>query len=255
MKMSGDSSLGEYHMATERARLLLVDDSAVLRRLAAVTLTSIGIYEVDEARDAFEALELMLANDYGAILTDYYMPGIDGIEFVRRLRRLDQWSRTPVVMISTERDPYVEREAKDAGVDDFIIKPFEPGRMREVLDRLLEHETRTPYSVDAQALLDSMPYPAMVLDRNHSVVLGNTAFWTQTGSGMDDTGVRCTEAMHGSGHAPANCPLTAAVASGMPVEEEIVGNGAKTRVSVYPMSLLDDQGQPLYLHLARPLHS
>lgn len=240
-------------MTTGKTRVLLVDDSAVLRRLAAVTLTSIGIYEVDEARDAFEALELMLTNDYGAILTDYYMPGIDGIEFVRRLRRLDEWNHTPVVMISTERDPYVEREARDAGVDDFIIKPFEPGHMREVLDRLIERTARAPFVVDAQTVLDSMPYPAMVLDRNHNVVLGNAAFWTETGAGMDDTGVVCATTMHASGHAPENCPLTAVVASGEPVEDEVIENGKRMRVSVYPMALLDDDGQPLYLHIARPI--
>lgn len=240
-------------MSREKTRILLVDDSAVLRRLAAVTLSSLGSYEVDEARDAFEALELMLNNTYAAILTDYYMPGIDGIEFVRRVRRMDLWKKTPIIMISTERDPYVEREARDAGVDDFIVKPFEPGIMREVLDRLLEAAVeRVAFDIDSQNLLDSIPYPAMVLDRNHNVLLGNSAFWRETGAGMSDIGVVCVSAMHANGRPPANCPLTAAVATGAPVEDVVEESGKRLLVSVYPMALVDDAGQPLYLHLTRP---
>lgn len=242
-------------MAATRTRVLLVDDSAVLRRLAAVTLTSLGSFEVDEARDAFEALELMLTNDYSAILTDYYMPGIDGVEFVRRVRRIDKWTHTPIVMITTEHDPYIDREAREAGVDDFILKPFEPGLMREALDRLLEKAmvARTPCHIDVQSLLDSMPYPVMVLDRNHNVVLGNRSFWKQAGAGMDDAGVVCAVTMHANGRPPSHCPLTAAVATGAPVEDEVVENGERLLVSVYPMSLTDEAGEPLYLHLTRPL--
>lgn len=242
-------------MRADKTRVLLVDDSAVLRRLAAVTLTSLGLYEVDEARDAFEALELMLTNDYGAILTDYYMPGIDGIEFVRRLRRMDQWSHTPVIMISTERDPYVERVAKDAGVDDFLVKPFEPGLMRECLGRLIRKVSGQGSSraIDAQSVIDSMPYPAMVLDSHHNVVLGNSAFWRETGAGMDDRGVVCTHVMHPDSEMPAGCPLAEAVRTGTVAEAEIRQNGNSTLVSVYPLDLMGEDGESLFLHLARPL--
>lgn len=221
-----------------------------------MTLTSLGLYEVDEARDAFEALESMLRNDYAAILTDYYMPGIDGIEFVRRLRRMDQWSKTPVIMISTERDPYVEREAKAAGVDDFIVKPFEPGLMRDVLNRLLgtQHaELPGAYVIDAQSVLDSIPYPAMVLDRHHAVILGNSAFWTHTGAGLHDQGVACSTAMHASGHAPMNCPLEEAVRTGAMAESVVTDGDSRLIASVFPMGLLDDDGHPLYLHTTRPI--
>lgn len=242
-------------MRTDKTRVLLVDDSAVLRRLAAVTLTSLGLYDVDEARDAFEALELMLTNDYGAILTDYYMPGIDGIEFVRRVRRMDQWSHTPVVMISTERDPYVERVAKDAGVDDFLVKPFEPGLMREVLGRLIGRASAqgTTLTIDAQSIIDSMPYPVMVLDERHNVILGNSAFWRETGAGMDDRGIVCTDVMHADGTMPVGCPLAEAVRTGAAAETVIGENGSATLVSVYPMDLMGSAGEPLFLHIARPL--
>lgn len=243
-------------MVTPKTRILLVDDSAVLRRLATVTLTSIGLYDVDEARDAFEALELMLSNDYAAILTDYYMPGIDGIEFVRRLRRMDEWGSTPVIMISTERDPYVEREAKSAGVDDFIVKPFEPGHMREVLDRLLDSrgdEQSGQFVIDAQSILDSMPYPSMVLDRHHAVILGNAAFWKQTGAGIHDHGVLCSTAMHAGGHAPDNCPLDQAVKTGEVSESRVVEGDNTLLVTVFPMTLSTGERDEFYLHIARPL--
>lgn len=240
-------------MGASKTRVLLVDDSAVLRRLAVVTLASLGVYEVDEAREAFQALELMRDRDYGVIVTDYYMPGIDGIEFVRQVRRMEKWSRTPVVMITTERDPYVEREARDAGVDAVIVKPFEPAQIKETLDRLLARDEQARALIDAQSLLDALPHPAMVLDRRHTVLLANEAFWRWTGSGVSDTALRCACAMHPDGEAPHACPLTAAIATGTAVEEVVETVFGRLVVAVYPMPIADGEGWPLYLHLTRPV--
>lgn len=239
-------------MAATKTRVLLVDDSAVLRRLAVVTLSSLGVYEVDEAREASQALELMRQRDYGVIVTDYYMPGIDGIEFVRRVRRMEKWSRTPVIMITTERDPYVEREARDAGVDDVIVKPFEPAQIKETLDRLLARTERPRALIDAQSVLDALPHPAMVVDWKHNVLLANEVFWQRTGSGVSDTALQCACTMHAEGEPPSNCPLTAAVATGAAVEEVVETVFGRVVVSVYPMPLTDGDGWPLYLHFARP---
>lgn len=241
---------------SDRVRtVLLVDDSDVLRRLAAVTLTSLGSYEVDQASDAVEALALMLDKDYDVVITDYYMPGLDGIEFVRRIRRKPECERLPVVMVTTERDSFVEQEARAAGVDEFVLKPFDPLTIREVLERLVQ-ATKAPaisLRIDAQSLLDAIPYPAMVLDRYHNVILGNASFWRHTGAGIGDAGVSCVQAMHATGSSPLNCPLIEAVRTGAAAEEDVIEGDARLRVTVYPMNLYDDEGNCLYLHIARPV--
>ncbi len=242
-------------MSSRSCTILLVDDSEVLRRLAAVTLTSIGDYEVDQARDAAEALALMLDKEYDVVITDYYMPGLDGIEFVRRIRRNAENERVPVIMITTERDPFVEEEARAAGVDEFVTKPFDPLTIRELLERLVQAAKAPAMSlrIDAQSLLDAIPYPAMVLDRHRNVILGNQAFWRQTGAGIADVGVNCAHAMHASAAAPLDCPLVEAVRTGAAAEHDIIEGGVRYRVTVFPMDLYDDGGHCLYLHIARPV--
>ncbi|MDZ4169060.1 MAG: response regulator [Coriobacteriia bacterium] len=242
-------------MENNHFSILVVDDSEVLRRLAAVTLTSLGNYEVDQACDAAEALECLIDKDYDVIITDYYMPGMDGIEFIRRVRRRSGCERLPILMVTTERDPFIEEEARAAGADEFLTKPFEPLVIRETLDRVLQAAKAPAMSlrIDAQSLLDSLPYAAMVLDRHHNVILGNGVFWRSAGGGIDDAGVNCARAMHEAQTAPANCPLDSAVSSGGPAEEVVAEAGALYRVSVFPMALSDDEGQALYLHLTQPI--
>lgn len=242
-------------MSCDGAKLLLVDDSAVLRKMAATNLMSLGEYEIDQAAGGVEALELMLEKDYDLLITDYYMPGMDGIELVRRVRRSTDGREIPIVMLTMERDRFVEQEARAAGVQEFLVKPLEPAMIRTTLDSLLCSETlvHQPRKIEAGAILDAFPFPAMVLDRHHTIVVANHAFWSQTGTGLDDTAVRCAIAMHASQQQPVNCPLVKSVRTGAPAEEVVIEGDMKLLVSVYPMDLFDDEGHPLYLHLARPM--
>jgi CheY-like chemotaxis protein len=244
----------EWEAVLSHVNLLLVDDSQLLRRLAVVTLASLGDYEVDQAADAVEALEIMRDKDYDVVLTDYYMPGIDGIEFVRRVRALETDVRRPIIMVTTERDAMVEEEALAAGVDGFVMKPFRPAELRDTLARVLGPRSifRASSGIDAQSVIDAMPYPVMVLDRYHNVLLGNTAFWRHADTGIGDAGVRCAQVMHATGVPPANCPLDTAVATGKGAQSEVLERGTRLLVSVEPMALTDAEGHPLYLHVAWP---
>lgn len=243
-------------MSSFQARVLLVDDSAVLRKLAIVTLGGIGGYRIDEAADAREGLERASSERYDVVITDYYMPGLDGIEFMRQLRERDDYRDTPMVLVTSERDELITSEARDAGFDEVVLKPFEPTEMRSVLRALLE-KARAPKNtgvvpLDAQGLLDSLPYPAMVLDAQHNVILGNSAFYSSTETGISDCSVICKHAMHENGM-PANCPLATCVRTGGAVEAIVdEPSTGPLVVSVYPLEQTDERGGMLYLHLARP---
>lgn len=241
-------------------RILLVDDSAVLRRMAAATLRNVGSYVVDEAVDASEALAMMARERYDIVVTDLYMPGMDGLEFVRLLRTRPEYSDLPIVMITSEQDPFAQKEATDAGVDDFLVKPLDPVGLRNSLRRLLADGHRVPehdplVMCSSQVVLDAVPYPAMILDENHNVLLGNEAFWSSTGAGINDTGLRCMSVMHADGVYPEDCPLLDAARGNVAIERIVEERDQKLLVSVYPMHTSEAGGERLFLHLSRPFEA
>jgi two-component system, chemotaxis family, chemotaxis protein CheY len=103
---------------------LVVDDSRVIRKVARRILEDIG-YEVAEAADGMEALAWCRAAMPDAILLDWNMPVLNGIEFLRKLRA-EPGGDTPVVVFCTvENDLAHIREALDAGANEYIMKPFD----------------------------------------------------------------------------------------------------------------------------------
>ena len=103
---------------------LVVDDSRVIRKVARRILEDIG-YEIAEAADGMEALAWCRAAMPDAVLLDWNMPLMSGIEFLRRLRA-EPGGETPVVVFCTvENDLAHIREALDAGANEYIMKPFD----------------------------------------------------------------------------------------------------------------------------------
>lgn len=110
-------------------RLLIVEDSADLASALHKGFAQHG-FVVDVCADGAEALELALTHRYAVIVLDRLLPGMDGLEVCRELRR--RGSRVPVLML-TARDAVDDRiEGLDAGADDYVVKPFE---FRELLAR------------------------------------------------------------------------------------------------------------------------
>ncbi len=111
------------------ARILVVDDAAQVRRVMRATLATEG-YTVSEARDGAEALEMFRNEPFDILLLDVNMPGMDGLEACREVRRT---SDVPIIMLTVrdaERDKVL---ALDAGADDYVVKPF---GMQELLARI-----------------------------------------------------------------------------------------------------------------------
>ncbi|MFN9251231.1 MAG: PleD family two-component system response regulator [Brevundimonas sp.] len=104
--------------------LLIVDDSRIIRKVARRIIEDLG-FEVDEAGDGAEALAYCAATHPDVILLDWYMPVMDGLTFIRRLRA--QWrDKTAKVLFCTiETDPDRIAEALEAGADDYVMKPFD----------------------------------------------------------------------------------------------------------------------------------
>lgn len=103
---------------------LVVDDSRVIRKVSRRILEDLG-FEVAEAADGVEAMAWCSAVMPDAILLDWRMPGMDGMEFLRRLRREPGGDGPKVVFCTVENEIERIREALDAGADEYIMKPFD----------------------------------------------------------------------------------------------------------------------------------
>ncbi len=106
------------------ARILIVDDEAGVRRVLNRLLSGEG-YEVLEAASGQEGLELLWTHGADTVLLDVMMPRMDGLEVCRRIRKNSRTAHTPVVFITAAVDRQFRRQARKAGADDFLPKPFD----------------------------------------------------------------------------------------------------------------------------------
>ena len=119
----------------EPGNVLVVDDSAVMRRIIRNMLRSIGIESIDEACNGSEALTVLKENNTGVVLTDWNMPVMNGLDLVKAIRNDPQFHSLPVIMVTTEGGEIQKSQASDAGATDHLIKPFNREKMREMVNR------------------------------------------------------------------------------------------------------------------------
>ena len=118
------------------ASILTVDDSASMRQMLGFILKSAG-YEVVQAANSEEALNCANEREFDMILTDQNMPGGDGLSLVQALRALPAYSRTPIIMLTTESSDEIKSMGKAAGATGWMVKPFDPNRLLEVVKRFV----------------------------------------------------------------------------------------------------------------------
>ncbi len=122
--------------------ILIVDDSSSIRRLLKKVLEFSGIElgEVLEASNGLEALDVLKREWVDFILCDIHMPKMDGIQFLRELKRDEVLSRIPIIMVSTEGREEIVQEVKALGIRAYVKKPFSPEEIREVIENLIGEE-------------------------------------------------------------------------------------------------------------------
>ena len=117
-------------------KCLVVDDSAITRRILVNSLRQIGFRQIVEATDGKQALELCAA-DVDVVITDWNMPGMPGVELVRSLRANPDLARIPVLLVTARNGKDDVVEAANAGVNGYIVKPFTPDTLKGKLEELL----------------------------------------------------------------------------------------------------------------------
>ncbi|MDR1484386.1 MAG: response regulator [Planctomycetaceae bacterium] len=114
-------------------RVLVADDSSTMRKIILRSLQAVGIKDVTEAADGLQAVEFFESGKFDMVLTDWNMPGKTGLEVLKEIRAKD--AKIPVIMVTTEAEKSRVLEAIQAGVTDYLVKPFTSDTLREKLEK------------------------------------------------------------------------------------------------------------------------
>ena len=118
--------------------IITVDDSSTMRRIIKNTLQKLGFETILEAGNGVEALEVMSKNKVDMIVTDWNMPEMDCLTFVKAVRAKDEYKDLPILMITTEAAKEDILTALRSGVNNYVVKPFTPETLQEKVFKLLD---------------------------------------------------------------------------------------------------------------------
>ena len=118
-------------------RILAVDDSPTMRRIIVNTLKRAGFENVLEATDGKDALAKLKTENFGFVITDWNMPEMDGLTFVKTVRTDPEFQNMPILMVTTRSVKEDIIMAMKAGVNNYIVKPFTPDTLAEKINQVL----------------------------------------------------------------------------------------------------------------------
>ena len=117
-------------------RVLTVDDSRTILAMLHHTLSNAG-FEVLQAEDGQQGLDVLKSQDVDVVITDINMPVMDGIEFIRNVRASGQYQSLPILILTTETSQDKRDQGKAAGGTGWIVKPFDPEKLISVIHRVV----------------------------------------------------------------------------------------------------------------------
>ncbi len=114
-------------------KVLVVDDSRVIRSILVRVLRSMGVRRIIEACDGEEAWVAFNAGEFQLVITDWHLGALSGLELTQKIRGVD--TRVPIVMVTIVDTKAMIMQALEAGVSDYICKPFERDELESKLDK------------------------------------------------------------------------------------------------------------------------
>lgn len=115
--------------------ILTIDDSASIRQMVAMTLSAAGL-DVVEAINGADGYTKATSQTIHAVITDLNMPVMNGIEFIRKYREHPSSKGIPIILLTTESDEDLKRQAKEAGATGWIVKPFKQEQLLAVIKKV-----------------------------------------------------------------------------------------------------------------------
>ncbi|GAA5132200.1 MULTISPECIES: chemotaxis response regulator CheY [Thalassotalea] len=119
-------------------KVLVVDDFSTMRRIVKNLLRDLGFTNISEADDGSTALPMLQGGDFDFVVTDWNMPGMQGIDLLKAIRADASLSHIPVLMVTAEAKKEQIVMAAQAGVNGYIVKPFTAATLKTKLDKIFE---------------------------------------------------------------------------------------------------------------------
>jgi len=117
-------------------KILVVDDFATMRRIVKNILQQLGYTNVEEAEDGAQAFEKVQAGGVEFVITDWNMPVMDGFGLLKKIREHPELKGTPVLFVTAEAEKEKVVTAIQAGVNNYIVKPFTADVLKEKMDKI-----------------------------------------------------------------------------------------------------------------------
>ena len=118
-------------------KILVVDDFATMRRIVKNVLKQIGFTNITEADDGTTALEQLRSGSFDLIISDWNMPKMTGLDLLKTVRGMDEYKNIPFLMVTAEAQKQNVVEAVQAGVSNYVVKPFTADQLTEKLEKIL----------------------------------------------------------------------------------------------------------------------
>jgi len=119
-------------------KVLVVDDFSTMRRIVKNLLRDLGFTNIQEADDGSTALPMLQSGEFDFVVTDWNMPGMQGIDLLRAIRADASLSHIPVLMVTAEAKKEQIVMAAQAGVNGYIVKPFTAATLKTKLDKIFD---------------------------------------------------------------------------------------------------------------------
>ena len=119
-------------------KVLVVDDFSTMRRIVKNLLRDLGFTNIQEADDGSTALPMLQGGDFDFVVTDWNMPGMQGIDLLKAIRADSSLAHIPVLLITAEAKKEQIIMAAQAGVNGYIVKPFTAGTLKTKIDKIFE---------------------------------------------------------------------------------------------------------------------
>ena len=116
-------------------KILVVDDFATMRKIVRNVLKQINQTDVTEAENGKAALAVLKSEQIGLIISDWVMPEMTGIDFLRACKDDPELKKIPFIMVTAEAQKESVVEAIKGGVDNYIVKPFTPDKLKDAIDK------------------------------------------------------------------------------------------------------------------------
>lgn len=119
-------------------KILIVDDFSTMRRIIKNLLRDLGFNNTSEADDGNTALPMLKSGDFDFLVTDWNMPGMQGIDLLKAVRADEKLASLPVLLVTAEAKKEQIVEAAQAGVNGYVVKPFNAATLKEKIEKIFE---------------------------------------------------------------------------------------------------------------------